>query len=437
MRQTCATTALDSQAMDECLRYATTGAGRHGAEYEAGRIVSTFVRARGSVMRKRALLGLLIGSLLFSVSGCSGVIPLRMAVQLNMKPVVSVLLKAGAKVNGRDNSGWTPLMWAAMLSDPEVISVLLEAGARVDDKETKHGGTPLTMAAMFNSDPEVISALLKVGAKVDYRDDGGRTPLMYAAMLNPNPEVISVLLKAGANGKLRSNDRKTAFDYAAKNEKLKGTPQFLDLQNAQFSTSRTGDFFKLVKDGTPEQVQAAIHDGANVNDRDKNGETYGGTPLMQAAATNPNPGVIAVLLKAGAKIHERNSYGATPVMFAAANLNPEINAALLKAGARIDDRSDNGATPLLTAAATNPNPEVLTTLLEAGARIDERDKNGATPLMIAVVYNQNPEIIAALLKAGANGRLKSKEGKTAYDYAAGNERLKGTQLLQDLKDAQF
>ena len=37
--------------------------------------------------------------------------------------------------------------------------------------------------------------------------------------------------------------------------------------------------FDLVKTGTPEQVQAAIKAGANVNDRD----TLGMTPLMWAA----------------------------------------------------------------------------------------------------------------------------------------------------------
>jgi ankyrin repeat protein len=92
----------------------------------------------------------------------------------------------------------------------------------------------------------------------------------------------------------------------------------------------TTDFFELIKAGTPQAVQAAISNGADVNAQDK----YGWTPLMYAAGFNPNPEVIATLLKAGADIEARDKYGATPLMEATwYNPNPEVITTLLKAGA--------------------------------------------------------------------------------------------------------
>src|SRR5208282_6623028 len=52
--------------------------------------------------------------------------------------------------------------------------------------------------------------------------------------------------------------------------------------------AQTTHFSELVKTGTPQTIQTAIDDGANVNEQDRNGKT----PLMCAAMENPNPAVI-------------------------------------------------------------------------------------------------------------------------------------------------
>jgi ankyrin repeat protein len=58
-----------------------------------------------------------------------------------------------------------------------------------------------------------------------------------------------------------------------------------------------------------------------------------------------------------------------------------------------------------------------------------------TALMWAAAYNQNPDVAMTLLKAGANGKLKSSDDKTAFDYAEGNEKLKGTDASEALRKA--
>ena len=89
-------------------------------------------------------------------------------------------------------------------------------------------------AARYNSSPDVITALLEAGASINDRNNYGDTPLMYAAQYNSNPEVITALLKAGADATIKNRWNKTAFDYAKKNEDLKGTSAYWELNNARF-----------------------------------------------------------------------------------------------------------------------------------------------------------------------------------------------------------
>lgn len=111
--------------------------------------------------------------------------------------------------------------------------------------------------------------------------------------------------------------------------------------------AQTTDFFELVKTGTPQSVQAAINNGADLKARD----TFGWTALMYAAWINPNHEVITTLLKAGAEIEARNNDGGTPLMLAAGgNPNPEVITVLLKAGAELNAQSKGGWTALMLAA---------------------------------------------------------------------------------------
>jgi len=368
--------------------------------------------------------------------------PLMCAAAGNQNPdVITTLLRAGAKLDDRDKNGTTPLMWAAIANqNPDMITTLLRAGAKLDDRNIV-GWTPLMCAAIFNKNPDIITTLLKAGAKIDERSNIGMTPLMNAAEQNENPDVVMTLLNAGADPTIKSYEGKTALDYAQGNAKLKGTSALKALQDATLgssgSTNKTvaKDIFTLAEGGTPERIQAAINAGAKLDDREG---ILGMTPLMHAAKFNKNPDVITTLLKAGAKIDERDKYGETPLMYAAEHQeNPDVISTLLNAGAKIDERDDSGRTPLIYAAWFNKNPDMITTLLKTGAKIDERDNRGETPLMYAAKQNENPDVVMTLLNAGADPTIKSKEGKTALDYAQSNAKLKGTPAFEALRSATY
>src|SRR6056297_1345962 len=61
---------------------------------------------------------------------------------------------------------------------------------------------------------------------------------------------------------------------------------------------------ELVKNGSEEEVKAAIRNGADVNSR---GISHRKTPLWIAAEENGNPEVIRALIDAGAELDARDS----------------------------------------------------------------------------------------------------------------------------------
>ena len=65
----------------------------------------------------------------------------------------------------------------------------------------------------------------------------------------------------------------------------------LALTGCLSTNTQTKDFFELVTAGTPQDVQAAINNGADVNARNEVGDTA----LTLAAAYNKSPEVIATL----------------------------------------------------------------------------------------------------------------------------------------------
>ena len=100
-------------------------------------------------------------------------------------------------------------------------------------------------------------------------------------------------------------------------------------------------FFELVKTGTPDQVEAAITAGADVNARDESGWT----PLMRAAKFTKTPEVITLLLDAGATVNTRNGDGETALMFAARYTEtPQVITLLLEAGADGKAKDEDGYT---------------------------------------------------------------------------------------------
>ena len=194
--------------------------------------------------------------------------------------------------------------------------------------------------------------------------------------------------------------------------------------------------FDIAKDGTPQEMQAALDraKGTNANDLESGA---GETVLMYAAQFNKNPEVTALLLKAGADLWAKDGdrHRTALIWAAQSTANPDVITTLVKAGADIRETDKDGFTPLMIAAVGNGNPEVIARLVSSGADLEAKDQNGFTALMEAASKNHNPDVIVALLKAGANAKAKNNKGYTPLDYAKANRGLDGTNALKQLEEA--
>ena len=173
---------------------------------------------------------------------------------------------------------------------------------------------------------------------------------------------------------------------------------YLLYTNSLASIKRDADFIKLcLNNGSLQQINDAIKNGANVNARDEDGLT----PLFCAAISNPT--IITALISAGADVNAKDKQGMTSLM--------------------------------LLALSQKANPEAITALIKAGADVNAKTNKGTTALMGAVLQKRNPEVITTLLELGADPKVKNGDGKMAIDYARENEKLENTEVLRRLEEA--
>ncbi|XP_072531700.1 NF-kappa-B inhibitor beta [Salminus brasiliensis] len=98
-----------------------------------------------------------------NITNYAGVSALHLAVQKGRCDIISMLLKAGADVNQRDQgSGRTPLHWAVESQNCAVVELLLRAGASVDQRSYA-GHTPL-YCALYRPNKGLQALLKSAGA---------------------------------------------------------------------------------------------------------------------------------------------------------------------------------------------------------------------------------------------------------------------------------
>ena len=167
-----------------------------------------------------------------------------------------------------------------------------------------------------------------------------------------------------------------------------------------------------------------------------------GTALARAdgdllqAADGGDVAAVRAALAAGADVEARDAIGATPLLVAAAaNPNTSVLAALLDAGADVTAVDTYGWTALHRAAFLQDDPRRLVLLLAAGAPPDAVDTTGRTPLMLAAERGREPLLLDALLDGGAEPWYRDAEDRRALDLAWDNTALAGTSSLDRLERA--
>lgn len=145
----------------------------------------------------------------------SGWTPLMIAASLKNAegdPIVDLLLRKGADVNMKSNSGQNALHFATSKSNLSTVRTLLahKCSARVKDKR---GQLPLHRAAAVGSIP-ILKVLLEEGkSPVNAQDMDGLTA-MHHAISEGHGDAAILLLKAGAEPEKRDNEGRLAIELA-------------------------------------------------------------------------------------------------------------------------------------------------------------------------------------------------------------------------------
>ena len=127
-------------------------------------------------------------------------------------------------------------------------------------------------------------------------------------------------------------------------------------------------------------------------------ENYRNYSPVHYAARDGLTDIMDLLIKAGADVEARTSYGQTPAQFAAANYHPQILKLLQVAGAAFNAKSNSEWT-LAHFAARDGNRECLEVLVEGGADLTAKNEDGKTPAHLAV-QRGHKQILEYLVQHG-------------------------------------
>ena len=186
--------------------------------------------------------------------------------------------------------------------------------------------------------------------------------------------------------------------------------------------SASDRFYSAIRANDLAALRALIAEGADVNVRDRLGET----PLMYAAVVG-SPEAMSFLIGKGADINAKNESGSTALIWSATDV-AKVRL-LLEHGADVNAATKRGRTALLIAALSDGSAEIVRLLLEKGADAKALDAFKTTTLRGAAVGNDT-ETMRLLIEAGVDVNAADFPGLTPLAMAAGwNGNLRAVELL--------
>jgi len=147
-------------------------------------------------------------------------------------------------------------------------------------------------------------------------------------------------------------------------------------------------------DGDIERIKSLISNGADVNEKDKDGQT-----ALNLAVNGGHKAMVELLIAKGADVNGKGRYDAAPLHEAAWAGNKEIAQLLLNKGADANALQGDRWTPLHSACSRG-HAEVAELLIQKGAEVDAKDGWDFTPLHYALEEGYT-DVVKFLVENGA------------------------------------
>jgi ankyrin repeat protein len=321
--------------------------------------------------------------------------------------VVNFLIEKGAEINAQTGPlGLTPLHWAASTGNKAIAELLPKKGAKVDIR-SKEGETPLHLAAQKGY-KQVAESLINAGAEINAQSPRRGTPLNVAAQ-NGNSEMIRFLVAKGADLEALAPGNWSALISAVRINDPTTTSTLLDLG---IKTDRPEPLLLAISNHNRDIVEILLKHGVSPNQPNRptsptaialaqkdfaiaelllrNGAdpNQGEPPLLSIAIdSNASSELVRLILEKGANVNARERNGDTALSKAVGSSNPELVDILLKAKA--DPNSEIRGSSAFTLAESMqtdpqesrraPNRQIIELLKKAGA-----DENALRRRVISV-----------------------------------------------------
>jgi ankyrin repeat protein len=203
---------------------------------------------------------------------------------------------------------------------------------------------------------------------------------MLWAALSGDLQAVSLLVEQGAQPTftlIRGYEARTALHMAASAGHLEIVQLLLDLGANVNQRDRYGDtaLVTTASNGFLNITEVLINHGADVNAVGLSGYT----PLARAAGTSPLE-VVRLLVEKGAHLNHRNSHRGTPLLIAAERSDLEMVQYLIDQGAEYNGVVDNDGDDVLTCAAVGGKMDTVKWLMSKGLSCSQRNHEGLTPL---------------------------------------------------------
>jgi ankyrin len=222
----------------------------------------------------------------------------------------------------------------------------------------------------------VANLLLERGARPNITNAIRRTP-MHIASIQGNKDIIDILLRYDAKTQLKDNNKHTALYYAIKEKHVEAIA-LLQRKEAKLSDDEKEDIINL-----DESTILSILKENNLSGKENKNEA-----LFWASQNNQPEIAKWLIIKGGANVNAKDSYGNTPLHWAAYYCHITIAKMLLKAGANVTEKQKDGWPPLHVAAQKG-HTVVVELLVKTGANVNEKTSDGKTPLKVAIDYGKN------------------------------------------------